>query len=52
MQLRTNRKVKSPDLDDLVYENHYVKARKKSHSTKLSVEKDHSNGDVSDIFLI
>ena len=48
MQLRTNRKLKSTELDDLGFEEKPIKPHKKSYKTKISINKDHSDEDVSD----
>ena len=47
MQLRTNRKLKSTELDDLGFEEKPIKPHKKSYKPKISVDKDHSDDDVS-----
>ena len=48
MQLRTNRKIKSTELDDLGFEEKPPKTHKKSKS-RITVEKDHSLDEVSNI---
>ena len=52
MQLRTNRKRKSLDLDDLGYEERPIKTHKKSSKPKISIEKDYANDEVKYFFLI
>ena len=49
MQLRTNRKLKSTELDDLGFEEKPIKTHKKSYKAKIAVDKDHSDDDVSNI---
>ena len=49
MQLRTNRKKKSTDLDDLGYEERPAKLHKKSNKPKISVEIDYSLEEVRNI---
>ena len=49
MQLRTNRKLKSTELDDLGFEEKPIKTHKKSYKAKITVDKDHSDDDVSNI---
>ena len=51
MQLRTNRKRKSTDLDDLGYEERPLKSHKKSYKPKLSSEKDYGIDEVIYYFL-
>jgi hypothetical protein len=48
MQLRTNRKIKSTDYDDLGFEEKPPKSHKKS-KLKISAEKDHSLDEVRNI---
>jgi hypothetical protein len=48
MQLRTNRKIKTTDFDDLGFEEKPPKSHKKS-KPKITVEKDHSLDEVSNI---
>ena len=50
MQLRTNRKRKSTDLDDLGYEERPIKTHKKPNKPKISIEKDYANDEVKYIF--
>ena len=50
MQLRTNRKRKSTDLDDLGYEERPLKAHKKSYRPKISTEKDLTLDEVIQFF--
>ena len=50
MQLRTNRKRKSLDLDDLGYEERPIKTHKKSSKPKISIEKDYANDEVKYFF--
>ena len=50
MQLRTNRKRKSTDLDDLGYEERPLKPHKKSYRPKISTEKDYTMDEV--IYII
>jgi hypothetical protein len=45
MQLRTNRKIKTTEFDDLGFEEKPTKAHKKSKS-KLPAEKEHSLDEV------
>ncbi len=56
MQLRTNRKRKSTDLDDLGYEERPIKTHKKSNKQKISAEKefalDEVNNILSNLFFI
>ena len=51
MQLRTNRKRKSTDLDDLGYEERPIKTHKKSNKPKIPVEKDYLRDEVRNIFI-
>ena len=51
MQLRTNRKRKSTDLDDLGYEERPLKAHKKSYKPKISAEKECTMDEVIYIFI-
>ena len=51
MQLRTNRKRKSTDLDDLGYEERPIKTHKKSSKPKISIEKDYANDEVKYISI-
>ena len=51
MQLRTNRKRKSTDLDDLGYEERPIKTHKKSSKPKISIEKDYAD-EVKNIFFL
>ena len=51
MQLRTNRKRKSTDLDDLGYEERPLKTHKKSYKPKISAEKDYTMDEVTYIFI-
>ncbi len=46
MQLRTNRKKKSTDLDDLGYEEKPTKAHKKTIKPKISPVKEYSMDEV------
>ncbi len=46
MQLRTNRKRKSTDLDDLGYEERPLKTHKKSYKQKITSEKDYTMDEV------
>ena len=48
MQLRTNRKLKTPENDDLGFEEKPAKSHKKS-KPKISAEKDHSLDEVRHI---
>lgn len=52
MQLRTNRKRKSTDLDDLGYEERPIKTHKKSNKSKLSIDKEYALDEVKKFFLI
>lgn len=52
MQLRTNRKLKSTELDDLGFEEKPIKTHKKSYKGKIAIDKDHSNDDVSISFFL
>ena len=45
MQLRTNRKIKSIDYDDLGFEEKHPKSHKRS-KPKITTEKDHSLDEV------
>jgi len=48
MQLRTNRKIKTTEFDDLGFEEKPIKSHKKSKS-KVSSEKGHSLNEVRNI---
>jgi hypothetical protein len=52
MQLRTNRKKKSTDLDDLGYEEKPTKTHKKSNKPKISPTKDYSMDEVRNNIII
>ena len=51
MQLRTNRKRKSTDLDDLGYEERPLKTHKKSYKPQITAEKDYTMDEVIYIFI-
>ena len=51
MQLRTNRKRKSTDLDDLGYEERPLKTHKKSIKPKITAEKDYTMDEVIYFFI-
>ena len=51
MQLRTNRKRKSTDLDDLGYEERPIKTHKKSNKQKISAEKEFALDEVNKIII-
>lgn len=51
MQLRTNRKKKSTDLDDLGYEEKPMKSHKKTIKPKISPVKDYSLDEVNNNFF-
>jgi hypothetical protein len=52
IQLRTNRKKKSTDLDDLGYEEKPTKTHKKSSKPKISPAKDYSMDEVRNNYII
>ena len=51
MQLRTNRKRKSTDLDDLGYEERPIKTHKKSSKQKISTEKEFALDEVNKLII-
>lgn len=52
MQLRTNRKLKSPGSDDLGFEERHAKSHKKPYKTKPKEEKEHSIDEVRKIQIL
>lgn len=52
MQLRTNRKLKSPGLEDLGFEERPAKSHKKTYKSKVNNEKEHSADEVSSKFFL